>query len=109
MRTYLEEFDEDDEDDVQKFLDDIKKFNDNLKKQNGKLGSSSSALTGYITDDSYELDYGEVGKAVEPSVGKSDSNFLKTRPFSIEDMKDNTDAVVDNLVGNPVGNPVAAI
>ena len=78
MRTYIEEFDEDDENNEnkpQKFLDDIKKFNEDLKKQNGKLGSSSSALTGYITDDSYYIDYGKVGKAVEPSVGKSDSNF----------------------------------
>ena len=74
MRTYLEEFDEDDENNEnkpQKFLDDIKKFNDNLKKQNGKLGSSSSALTGYITDGSYYIDDGEVGKAVEPSVEKA--------------------------------------
>jgi hypothetical protein len=71
MRTYLEEFDEDDEDDVQKFLDDIKKFNDNLKEKNGKLGSSSSALTGYITDGSYYIDDGKVGKAVEPSVEKA--------------------------------------
>ena len=77
MRTYLEEFDEDDEDDVQKFLDDIKKFNDNLKKQNGKLGSSSSALTGYITDGSYYIDDGKVGKAVEQPVAQDVKPSMK--------------------------------
>jgi hypothetical protein len=106
MRKYRETIDKKEK--AQTFLDDIKNFNENLKKQNGKLGSSSSALTGYITDDSYELDYGEVGKAAEPSVvkaveqpvGKSDSNFLKMHPFSIENTKVNPAAVA--------GNPVAA-
>ena len=94
MRKYREIIDKKEE--AQKFLDDIKKFNEDLKKQNGKLGSSSSALTGYITDDSYKLDYGEVGKAAEQPVGKSYNNFPEKRPFSIENMKDNTDAVAAN-------------
>jgi flagellin-like hook-associated protein FlgL len=98
MRKYRETIDKKEE--AQKFLDDIKKFNEDLKKQNGKLGSSSITSTSNITNDSYELDYGEVGKAAEQPVGKSDSNFLKMRPFSIENMKVNPAAVA--------GNPVAA-
>jgi hypothetical protein len=58
MRKYRETIDKKEE--AQKFLDDIKKFNDELKKPSGKLGSSSETLTSDITDDSYELDYGEV-------------------------------------------------
>lgn len=66
MRKYRETIDKKEE--AQKFLDDIKKFNEDLKKQNGKLGSSSVTSSGYNTDDSYELDYGEVKKDVESSV-----------------------------------------
>lgn len=62
MRKYRETIDKKEE--AQKFLDDIKKFNENLKKQNGKLGSSLVTSTSDITDGSYRLDYGEVGKAV---------------------------------------------
>jgi hypothetical protein len=107
LRTIMREFKEDIEnkDQAQKFLDEIKKFNDELKKPNGKLGSSSETSTSDITESNYDIDYGEVGKAAEQPVGKSDSNFLKMRPFSIENMKVNPAAVA----GNPVaGNPVAA-
>jgi hypothetical protein len=94
MRKYRETIDKKEE--AQKFLDDIKKFNEDLKKQNGKLGSSSETLTSDITDDSYELDYGEVGKAAEQPVGKSDSNYLKMRPFPMENTKDNPATVAAN-------------
>jgi hypothetical protein len=71
MRNYLGEFNKKDEEKIQKFLDDIKKFNDELKKSTGKIGSSSSALTEYITDDSYYIDDGKVEEEPEPYVKPS--------------------------------------
>jgi len=82
MRNYLEEFEEKDEKKIQKFLDDIKKFNDELKKSTGKIGSSSSALTEYITEGSYEIDDGKVEEKrdVYPDVKPS-------KPFMNVDIK----------------------
>lgn len=75
MRKYRKTISNKDE--AQTFLDDIKNFNENLKKQNGKLGSSSVTSTGYITDSSYELDYGEVKKDVEPPVAQGVKPSMK--------------------------------
>ena len=75
MRKYRETINNKDE--AQTFLDDIKNFNENLKKQNGKLGSSSITSTSNITDDSYELDYGEVGKAAEQPVAQDVKPSMK--------------------------------